>query len=68
MSVEPNKPNNRFNDGKCDNRGRLWAGTMGKDTAPGQVEPNMGNVFKIESISGEKNHTAYNLFNNIPIY
>jgi sugar lactone lactonase YvrE len=26
---EPHKPGNRFNDGKCDRQGRLWAGTMG---------------------------------------
>ncbi|MEO5338924.1 MAG: SMP-30/gluconolactonase/LRE family protein [Magnetococcus sp. MYC-9] len=25
---EPHLPNNRFNDGKCDTTGRLWAGTM----------------------------------------
>ncbi len=27
-SPEPNLPNNRFNDGKCDAAGRFWAGTM----------------------------------------
>ena len=25
---EPDKPENRFNDGRCDRRGRFWSGTM----------------------------------------
>jgi sugar lactone lactonase YvrE len=25
---EPDRPGNRFNDGKCDSRGRFWGGTM----------------------------------------
>jgi sugar lactone lactonase YvrE len=29
--VEPDRPNNRFNDGKCDARGRFWAGTLDRD-------------------------------------
>jgi L-arabinonolactonase len=28
VSPEPDRPGNRFNDGKCDRRGRLFAGTM----------------------------------------
>lgn len=33
---EAGKPGNRFNDGKCDRRGRFWAGTMAIDTVPGE--------------------------------
>ncbi|MFH1780562.1 MAG: SMP-30/gluconolactonase/LRE family protein [Candidatus Nealsonbacteria bacterium] len=28
INPEADKPNNRFNDGKCDAKGRFWAGTM----------------------------------------
>ena len=28
LHVEPNEPGNRYNDGRCDRRGRLWIGTM----------------------------------------
>ncbi|XP_064383141.1 regucalcin-like [Halichondria panicea] len=33
-SVEEDKPDNRFNDAKCDVNGRLWAGTMAKSQTP----------------------------------
>ena len=28
VEVEEDRPGNRFNDGKCDPKGRLWAGTQ----------------------------------------
>jgi sugar lactone lactonase YvrE len=42
--VEPDLPNNRFNDGKCDPQGRFWAGTMDavRWSAPA------GNLFRLD--------------------
>ncbi|HEX6389944.1 MAG TPA: SMP-30/gluconolactonase/LRE family protein [Solirubrobacteraceae bacterium] len=36
-AVEPDALDNRFNDGKSDTRGRLWAGTMSKQREPGRA-------------------------------
>lgn len=33
---EGDLPGNRFNDGKCDSRGRLWVGSLAIDTTPDQ--------------------------------
>src|SRR2546428_1239748 len=33
--AEPDRPANRMNDGKCDSRGRFWAGTIADDETPG---------------------------------
>jgi sugar lactone lactonase YvrE len=42
--VEADKPGNRFNDGKCDRQGRLWAGTMGDVDWDSPV----GNLYRFE--------------------
>jgi len=41
---ESDRPGNRFNDGKCDRKGRLWAGTLAIDTSPGQ-----GRLWRIDT-------------------
>jgi sugar lactone lactonase YvrE len=32
--AEQDRPENRFNDCRCDSRGRIWAGTMSKPRTP----------------------------------
>ena len=46
---EADKPENRFNDGKCDCRGRFWAGTMSKklDSGSGDSGP-VGSLYCLE--------------------
>lgn len=36
-AVEGDRPDNRFNDCRCDSRGRLWAGTMSRSRVPGSA-------------------------------
>ncbi|XP_044267326.1 regucalcin-like isoform X1 [Tribolium madens] len=53
---KPNTLNNRFNDGKCDALGRLWAGSMGAQPVPGHVELNKGSFISLESRGKAKTH------------
>lgn len=43
---------NRFNDGKADPSGRLWAGTMGPEPEIGKLEPEKGALYTLNE-SGE---------------
>ncbi|KAF4517485.1 hypothetical protein B566_EDAN004524 [Ephemera danica] len=43
--VDQDKPGNRFNDGKADPRGRLWAGTMGPEEPGVGVLPKQGTLY-----------------------
>ncbi|XP_075216427.1 regucalcin-like [Lycorma delicatula] len=44
-SVDKDKHGNRFNDGKADPWGRLWAGTMGEENPVGSVKMNQGTLY-----------------------
>lgn len=53
---EADIPGNRFNDGKCDPRGRFWAGTMSIREEPGRgslytLEPTIGIRRRLSGIS-----------------
>ncbi|CAH1775552.1 unnamed protein product [Owenia fusiformis] len=39
----------RFNDGKCDPKGRIWAGTMGNEIKPAVVAPELGSLYRLDT-------------------
>ncbi len=73
MSHDPEQhlPTNRFNDGKCDVEGRLWAGTMAIDESAGAGSLYMyhdnQSYKKIEEVS-ISNGIAWNTDNTIMYY
>ena len=48
IEVENGVRANRMNDGKCDCRGRFWAGTMAIDHTPGA-----GTLYRLEYVEGD---------------
>jgi len=60
---ESNKPDNRFNDGKCDPAGRFWAGTMNKGDA---LELRTGALYSLdENLSVKKQVELVGVSNGI---
>lgn len=48
-TVDNDKPRTRFNDGKVDPHGRLFAGTMGPEESPGQFIRKLGSLYSLDS-------------------
>jgi sugar lactone lactonase YvrE len=53
LTLEPDKPFNRCNDGACDRAGRFWVGTMQNNIAPDgsgmRVVSNSGTLWRIDA-------------------
>ncbi|RWS18922.1 hypothetical protein B4U80_09181, partial [Leptotrombidium deliense] len=59
--VEQDSPTH-FNDGKCDRNGRLWIGTMGFETSPAVVTPDLGSLYCIN-----KDYTVKRCVKNVSL-
>ena len=57
LQVEPELPDNRFNDGRCDRRGRLWIGTM-----DAEIQGASGSFYRIGA-----DRSVQHLFGNIKV-
>ncbi|OXA63830.1 Regucalcin [Folsomia candida] len=55
-TVDDHCKTNRINDGKCDSRGRLWAGTMGYEPAPGKLDAKKGTLYSFDLDGTVKKH------------
>ncbi|XP_044522936.1 regucalcin-like [Gracilinanus agilis] len=62
VSVDQDKKNNRFNDGKVDPAGRYFAGTMAEETAPAVLERHQGSLYALFP-----NGTVKKYFDNVDI-
>jgi sugar lactone lactonase YvrE len=59
---ESNKPNNRFNDGRCDRAGRFWAGTMVEKGPP----INDASLYSLnKNLNCKKKYTGFGLANGL---
>uniref|UniRef100_A0A4W5JCB1 Regucalcin n=1 Tax=Hucho hucho TaxID=62062 RepID=A0A4W5JCB1_9TELE len=60
--IDEDKPNNRFNEGKVDPAGRLFAGTMAMEERPTVLELKQGSLFSLN-----KDHIVVKHFNQVDI-
>ncbi|XP_076319144.1 regucalcin-like isoform X2 [Tachypleus tridentatus] len=67
VEVDKGEKRTRFNDGKCDSTGRLWAGTMGLESSPAKVDLGQGSLFSLDpnSLTVSKQVENLNLSNGM---
>ena len=58
-SVDEDKPKNRFNDAKCDKKGRLWCGTMPIEETKGVFAAKQGNLHSYDGGRDPKLNAFY---------
>ncbi|XP_058886332.1 regucalcin-like isoform X1 [Acipenser ruthenus] len=54
--VDKDKSNNRFNDGKVDPAGRFFAGTMGMEVRPAELERGQGSLYTLNTDHSVRKH------------
>ncbi|XP_043928497.1 regucalcin [Protopterus annectens] len=62
ISVDQDKANNRFNDGKVDPAGRFFAGTMSMEIRPAEVERHQGSLYTLHA-----DHSVVKHFDQVDI-
>nr|AFK11276.1 regucalcin [Callorhinchus milii] len=60
--VDKDKGNNRFNDGKVDPAGRFFAGTMGMEIRPAELELKQGSLYTLQA-----DHSVVKHFDQVDI-
>ncbi|XP_006009938.1 regucalcin isoform X2 [Latimeria chalumnae] len=60
--VDKDKPNNRFNDGKVDPAGRVFAGTMALEVRPAELERHQGSLYTLHA-----DHSVVKHFDQVDI-
>lgn len=60
LDPERRRPGNRFNDAKCDRKGRIWAGTMALDAATAA-----GSLYVVEGARAHRADSGFRVSNGL---